>query len=446
MRHLVTSMIGRVALWAAKLRGGGSAFPGLIVEKIDGKYLQRLLRDLPHGVVVVSGTNGKTTTTKMVVELLESRGLRVFTNKTGSNYSRGVIAAALGEINWRGDLQADVAVLELDEAHAKYFIAKVKPRHTLLLNVLRDQLDRFGELDTTAQLLRNIVEATTGSVTVDAHDPLLRKIGAEIREAGRVKVSEFGVTKSLAHLFPTDHELRAFGAALDSFQNDPAAEPNATLKSKAAKCKNAVVLLEIGEKVAYQISGQRYETPLKLNGLYNFFNAAAALTTARQVLADTDNEATPEELLTALAEILPAFGRGEQLLLDGVETELVLVKNPAAFRLVLTSFDSENTAKMFVINDEAADGRDMSWLWDVDFTGLRDGGVAVVSGLRCWDMALRLEHDEVVFDSVEPDLKRALQIFRSESKGQKRRIYCTYTAMLQMRRLLSEITDVKKVW
>ena len=108
------------------------------------------------GVAVVSGTNGKTTTTKMVVELLESQGLKVFTNRTGSNFTRGVAAALLGEVDWRGRLDADVAVLELDEAHAVHFVNRVPPRYSLLLNVLRDQLDRFGEIDKTAELLQHI--------------------------------------------------------------------------------------------------------------------------------------------------------------------------------------------------------------------------------------------------------------------------------------------------
>ena len=168
--------LGKFVRRVSRLRGGGSALPGLVVEKIDPGFMRRTLSTLPHGVAVVSGTNGKTTTTKMVVELLESQGLKVFTNRTGSNFTRGVAAALLGEVDWRGRLDADVAVLELDEAHAVHFVNQVPPRYCLLLNVLRDQLDRFGEIDKTAQLLQHIASKTTGTVVLNREDPRVARI------------------------------------------------------------------------------------------------------------------------------------------------------------------------------------------------------------------------------------------------------------------------------
>ena len=152
--------IGKTIRRISRLRGGGSALPGLVVEKIDKNFLQRTLSHLPHGIVVVSGTNGKTTTTKMVVELLESQNLRVFTNSTGSNFKRGIISSVIEESSLSSKLSYDIAVLELDEAHAVHFIKDVAPNYCLLLNVMRDQLDRFGEIDTTANMqvqLKNIL-------------------------------------------------------------------------------------------------------------------------------------------------------------------------------------------------------------------------------------------------------------------------------------------------
>jgi UDP-N-acetylmuramoylalanine-D-glutamate ligase len=135
-RQYISTILGKAVKSAAQLRGGGSALPGLVVEKLDPGFLARTLGQLPHGVVIISGTNGKTTTTKIVVELLESAGLRVFTNRTGSNFSRGVVAALLGEVNLKGRVQADIAVLELDEAWAAKFVEQVKPRFSLLLKIL----------------------------------------------------------------------------------------------------------------------------------------------------------------------------------------------------------------------------------------------------------------------------------------------------------------------
>jgi UDP-N-acetylmuramoylalanine-D-glutamate ligase len=191
--------LGKLVRRASRLRGGGSAFPGLVVEKIDPGFMRRTLTTLPHGVAVVSGTNGKTTTTKMVVELLESQGLKVFTNRTGSNFTRGVAAALLGEVDWRGRLDADVAVLELDEAHAVHFVNSVPPRYCLLLNVLRDQLDRFGEIDKTAQLLQHIAAKTTGTVVLNREDPRVARIAATL--TGQ-EVKYFGLDDSLLGNFP----------------------------------------------------------------------------------------------------------------------------------------------------------------------------------------------------------------------------------------------------
>lgn len=438
MRDFLSAVIGKAVRQLAKLRGGGgSALPGLVVEKVDPGFLARVLGRLPEGVIAVSGTNGKTTTTKMIVEMLEAQGLRVFTNRTGSNFSRGVVAAAVQECSLGGRLDADIAVLELDEAHAMYFIERVKPDRTLLLNVLRDQLDRFGEIDTTARLLQRIADATTGTLVVNREDPLISAIGDRTREraggGGRPEVREFGLSASLRAMFPSDDDFHATSAA--EAGADPADRPAAD-----------VTLVSIGDHAAtFSIDGAEYATSLQLEGLYNTFNAAAALATVRAALAGSTG-ASNDRLVEALAEVRPAFGRGERLTLDGQPLELVLVKNPAGFRLGLASFEAEGVATMIAINDQYADGRDMSWLWDVDFTSLASAGVDTVSGTRAWDMALRLEHDDVRVGAVDESLRAALSSFREHTPGRPRRIYCTYTAMLELRRALAELTDVEDIW
>ncbi|UOQ60765.1 MurT ligase domain-containing protein [Leucobacter rhizosphaerae] len=441
MRDVLSAVIGKAVRQVARLRGGGSALPGLVIERIDPGFLARVLGRLPYGVIAVSGTNGKTTTTKMIVEILEASGLRVFTNRTGSNFSRGVVAAAIQECSVTGRLDADVAVLELDEAHAMYFIDRVRPRFTLLLNVLRDQLDRFGEIDATARLLQRIADATTEGLIVNREDRLVAAIGQQTRErlSDTAEVREFGLSDALLSTFPSDDDFHA-----------------AALPVREVTADADVTLIGLGDHEAtFLIDGESHHTGLKLEGLYNTFNAAAALSTVRMVLergpiagrtAEAHPSASIPDLLQALAEVRPAFGRGEQLQLDGQPLELVLVKNPAGFRLGLASFDPEGVSAMIAINDQYADGRDMSWLWDVEFGSLASAGVDMVSGTRAWDMALRLEHDEVPVAAVEEDLSRALQAFRSATTGRPRRIYCTYTAMLALRKELAVLTDVEDIW
>ena len=200
VQQIISTAIGKVVKRATALRGGGSALPGLVVEKIDPKFLNRTLAQLPLGVVIISGTNGKTTTTKVVVELLESAGLKVFTNRTGSNFSRGIASALLGEINNRGKIDSDIAVLELDEAWAAKFVDSVKPSYSLILNVLRDQLDRFGEIDSTAKLLQKIADSTTTATILNKDDPRVQQLS----KTTPADIHYFGTTDELLALMPTD--------------------------------------------------------------------------------------------------------------------------------------------------------------------------------------------------------------------------------------------------
>ncbi|MDP9904154.1 MULTISPECIES: Mur ligase family protein [Arthrobacter] len=426
-----TVPLGKLVRAVSRLRGGGSALPGLVVEKIDPGFMQRTLSSLPHGVAVVSGTNGKTTTTKMVVELLESQGLKVFTNRTGSNFTRGVAAALLGEVDWRGRLDADVAVLELDEAHAVHFVNKVPPRYCLLLNVLRDQLDRFGEIDTTALLLQRIAERTTGTVVLNREDPRVARIAGAVSGP---EVLYFGLDESLRSTFPNDDDMRA-AAPETSPRGEVPASPAAD-----------VVLRRVGTDDAdFEFDGTLVSTHMKLRGVYNIFNAAAALVLARSITGASGRPGDSAKLVKALSEVAPAFGRGESLTVDGQPFELVLVKNPSGFRLGLKSFPAKGYASMIAINDNYADGRDMSWLWDVEFDSLREDGVEVVTGVRAYDMALRLQYDEVRFGSVDTDITAALAEFIRGSAGKPKRVFCTYTAMLAIRRELSKITTVEVV-
>ncbi|MDQ0076010.1 Mur ligase family protein [Arthrobacter oryzae] len=421
--------LGKLVRRVSRLRGGGSAFPGLVVEKIDPEFMQRTLSTLPLGVAVVSGTNGKTTTTKMVVELLESQGLKVFTNRTGSNFTRGVAAALLGDVDWRGRLDADIAVLELDEAHAVHFVNRVPPRYSLLLNVLRDQLDRFGEIDKTAQLLQHIASKTTGTVVLNREDPRVARI-ADTLDGPQVRY--FGLDDSLLSTFPNDDDLRSGpGSPVPALPEKPHAD---------------VVLRRVGTADAdFEYDGATVTTGMKLRGVYNIFNAAAALVLARSIAGNGTTPTDHDGLLKALSEVAPAFGRGESLVVDGLPLDLVLVKNPSGFRLGLKSFSAGGYATMVAINDNYADGRDMSWLWDVEFDSLREGGVDQLTGSRAYDMALRLQYDGVAIGAVDPDITPALAAFIQGAKDKPKRVFCTYTAMLAIRRELSKITTVEVV-
>ena len=472
-----TPLIGKAVRAASRLaHGGGSAFPGKIVEQIDPQFLARTLQQLPLGVVLVSGTNGKTTTTRMVASMLESLGLKVFTNPTGSNFTRGVVSSLLAEVSLGGKLDADIAVLELDEAYAVHFVKQVQPDYCLLLNVMRDQLDRFGEIDNTARLLSKAAEATTGTVVLNREDPRIARLADVTHTEDGVEVRYFGLDESLRGFFPSDDDMRTTVDAESATDTEASGGIDLSESAESENAESAeqlpadVTLLAVGDhRASFGIDGETYETGVKLEGVYNLYNAAAALAVVRAVVSDaqamflpfeenvTDEllrqvgisqrmidfaHATTQAMIDAAAEVTPAFGRGEVIDVNGSPVELLLVKNPMGFRLSLASFTPEGCDTMIAINDEYADGRDMSWLWDVDFSSLRGTGVSMVSGVRAWDMALRLEYDQVPVNSVNTELEKAVSTFVNANPGTPKHIYCTYTAMLKTRAALGRIAEV----
>ena len=387
--------------------GGGSALPGLVIERINPKFIKQILSKLPLGVVVISGTNGKTTTTKIVSELLEKQGLKVFTNNTGSNFVRGVISSILQNIKINGKFDYDIAVLELDEAHAVKFTEVAPINYALLLNVQRDQLDRFGEIDYTAKLLQKVASATKNTVILNREDPRISKI-----EAKNVKF--FGLSDALIKKFPSDDDLIVSGNTKSSNQN---AE---------------VVFKQLKEQQAtYTIGKKDYAVDLKLKGMYNAYNVAGALALCHTIMPD----AKVSKFIDDLTEIESAFGRGESFTINGKEVEILLVKNPSAFQLSIASFTDDNHDYMIAINDKIADGRDISWLWNVDFSKLADK-IKLVSGIRAYDMALRLKYDNITAKRVIENLDEAVNAFVSDGEKPKR-IFATYTAMLEIRKIIS---------
>ena len=400
-------LLGKSVQKVTRLRGnGGSALPGLVIERTNPKFVRKVLSKLPYGVVVVSGTNGKTTTTKIVAELLEAEGLKVFTKKTGSNFVRGVISAILKDIKLSGKFDYDIAVLELDEAHAVKFCEVVPINYALLLNVQRDQLDRFGEIDHTADLLQKVAENAQKAVVLNREDPRISKIKAEHQ-------IYFGLSDALLKKFPSDDNLL--------YKTD------VTVSDKPA-----IVTLDKldGQKATYSIKTEHYHTDLTLKGIYNAFNAAGALALVSTILPETDSQ----KFIDTLSKVKSGFGRGEVFTINDAEVEILLVKNPSAFQLSLASFVDDEHDFMIAINDNVADGRDISWLWNVDFKALPS--VKIVSGVRATDMALRLKYDEVKVDKIEENLETAIDKFTTANKKPKR-IFATYTAMLEIRKIIS---------
>jgi UDP-N-acetylmuramyl tripeptide synthase len=411
--------LGKLTLLALRATGRrGTALPGLVVEKAFPGFLTRRLAELEQGVVVISGTNGKTTTTKMVATVLAQR-YEVLTNDTGGNFVRGCITAVLQNSSWLGRTPAEIAVFELDEAHAVRFCQVHKPERLLLLNVLRDQLDRFGEIDTTARFLGKVASQTTKDVVLNRDDPRLAALATGLT----AQVSYFGVAPSLRELFPTDEEL--YGGEI-------------AVSGTPATAELMSVDLGIATEMTLSIQGKAENITLRAEGAHNAQNAAGAAALALTLGLDADT------IAAGLRAVEPAFGRGQSFSLDGRRVVLQLVKNPAGFRQSLRTVQGlQPAATVIAINDDYADGRDMSWLWDVEFAPMLQGksGWLVTSGTRAADMAVRLRYDGLSTDLVQPTLTEAVKAAMLYVKPDETVVvFSTYTAMWELHQVLDRLS------
>ncbi len=419
--RLLALLIGKTALVILRLLNRrGAALPGLIVERIFPNFLSTSLHHLPQGVIIVTGTNGKTTSTKMLTHVLRAR-YRVLTNPTGSNFVRGIVASIIQHAKWSGKLPYDIGVFELDEAYAAQFVKLYKPRGVVVLNVMRDQMDRFGEIDHTARLLMSVVKNATDFVVLNSDDPRV----ADMANHTKASPYFFGVDASLRDVFRNDDELH---------EEQVMSEKQHPVSAKLKRFTDANV-------ATIEVSGETIETPLLAKGTYNAQNATAVCLVASLL------EIHVEDITTRISEVAPAFGRGEAILVGQKRVVLQLVKNPGGFRHALLSGARINqSATMIAINDDYADGRDVSWLWDVAFDNKGVKGEIITSGVRAADMALRLKYDDIVVSTIEPNLSKALDALLAKSaKDDTVLIYTTYTAMLELRRLLSKKTEVEKI-
>jgi UDP-N-acetylmuramyl tripeptide synthase len=432
----------------------------LVADRIDPALLTKLAGRLPHGVVVVAGTNGKTTTSRMLADILEADGVRVVHNRSGSNLVSGVAAAFAGHASLTGQPGGDAAVVESDEAAFPAVVDLLRPRLILLNNLFRDQLDRYGELNTIATRWRAALERlpATTTLVVDVDDPTLAAMtdGLAARRIG------FGLAETRYRLASLPHAAdaatcRRCGADLVY----DALYVSHLGAWRCPKCGNARPPLDAaGENVELKgvdalrvtLTG-REARPLTLEvgvpGLYNVYNAVAAATTARAI-------GVPDETIArALAGFRAAFGRIERVALRDRTLVLALVKNPVGFnevlRMLTTATGGPAVPTLIAINDLDADGRDVSWLWDVDFELLAEGTAPLsTTGFRGADMANRLKYAGVAASRITPlssDLRQALDAFvASVPEGETAYILPTYTAMLELRSVLAGLGAVETFW
>ena len=434
------------AVWAGKAtgalsritrRGGGTTLPGDVARAIDPKILTRLTEDLTQGAVVITGTNGKTTTARLVTWLLEGIGQRVVSNRAGANLIFGVTAAALGKAGSDGKLKADWGVFEIDEASLPRAVEEIQPKATLVLNLFRDQLDRYGELETIAKKIEKALGALPegARVILNADDPRVAEIGLNLPH----KPTWFGLDdidvagRQLPHAADARTCPRC-GASL-SFDavyvgHDGVYRcPNGDFARPQPDLTATDIVLDGFDSLMLTIEGTRIAMPL--GGLYNCYNVLAAYATACSL--GLDGRYIAERLKTFRA----AFGRQERIEFRGRRLVLVLSKNPAGFNETVRTAVELARGENFLIglNDRKADGTDVSWIWDVDFEQLKDRAKLVIpAGVRAHDLAVRLKYAGVEAQPPETDPGKALDaLIKQTNEGDTAYVLCTYTAMLDLR-------------
>ncbi len=430
----ITSMLNTFLINSAKTvstlsrllnLGNGSTWPGHLALQVQPTLIEDLLKKSPTKIILIVGTNGKTTTSRMLTTILRENGRKVIQNTSGANLVNGIASTLLLNTNAFGQLTADYAVFEVDENNLPLLLHHVTPTAILALNLFRDQLDRYGELDTIAKKWHTAFKQLPSSthLTLNADDPLVAYLAKDVT----ADVSYFG----LDH---TEKEQKSLEHAADSIY---CPQCNSKLHYKKIfyshlgvwECPNCHV-----KRPLPQITESYYP----LSGTYNQYNTLAAALTA------TVLGVSSKTIDAALHKVTPAFGRQETLNIKGKKVQLFLAKNPTSFNESLrTIADLKAKTVLLVLNDRIPDGRDISWIWDIDVEHFVDVFEnIIISGDRTFDMSLRIQYSQTdkPFEKVVPEQNLQNAITKAlEQTRENETLYIlpTYSAMLEVRKILT---------
>jgi UDP-N-acetylmuramyl tripeptide synthase len=451
----------------SRLQGGGAtSAPGKVLMRLEPSAIGALGARLPQGSVLLSATNGKTTTAAMAAAIFERAGISLVHNQAGANMAGGIATTLLGAARPHGRMAGELGLFEVDELWLASLVEQLHPRAILLGNLFRDQLDRYGELDTIAERWGQALRGSPARLVLNADDPQVADLGRE-----RAEVLHFGIDDDslampgMAHAADAKHCRRcgapySFDAIYLGHLGHYHCESCGQTRPAPAVTATEVTLEGVrSARFLLRAPGGEAQVKLGLPGLYNVYNAvaAAALASALEVPFDA--------IVAGLSQTTAAFGRGEAvtLSLDGTgsrtgpdgqrELRILLVKNPAGANEVLRTLVLEPGEHdlLGVLNDNTADGRDVSWIWDADFELLaRRVRRVTCSGTRAEELALRLKYAGIDTKRihVQGDLARALREAAAEGPPSGAPLYAlpTYTAMLALRELLVARGEASSAW
>jgi len=452
---LMKRIASAASVWFSKIlsfalrfsgRAGGTTLPGYLLEKRFPFLLKELVAQIPKKIII-TGTNGKTTTQALIVKILRSAGYKVISNISGANLSRGILSTLLNTADLTGKHTADYAVFEIEEGTFPRIADAIDADTIVVTNLFRDQLDAYGEINKTREYITDAIKKSPkAKVILNVNDPNVYKIGTQVKN----EKFYFGLEEKYLKEFLYEGKY-----VLPKSEN---------VNKKMLYATNIKVDKDLSTSFEI-VSPKKKIKILKFAspGLYNVYNVLASTLT-------TSLEKIPlESIKNDIESFAPAFGRGEEsAIVSGdkkVNFKLMLIKNPAGFTITLKTL-SEISAKhlLILINDNTADGKDVSWLWDSQIELLNKFALKflTISGIRAKDMLLRVKYalDKKIRKkssgkyisgdteiACDENIKSSLEYSLSKLKnGETLYILPTYTAMLEVRKILEQKTNLKKFW
>jgi len=443
LRLIAAVMIAKLIIKLSRIIGNqGSDFPGRLARTICPGILSILAANISGKIMVITGTNGKTTTSNMIAAIAREKGYKYVHNQAGANMLSGITTAFIEHSDIWGKRTFDWAILETDEANVPLLLKEITINILLITNFFRDQLDRYGELDYTVNLIKNAVRGKDIELVLNADDPLM----ANFQEDTGLDCKFYGFDATCYDSFNSEESREgrfcvSCGAELiySRYHYAQLGEYNCPNCNRQNPAVNYLAhSLDMNQGINFVVDGIKIKSPYQ--GFYNAYNILAAISIGR--LAGIEDHI----IQRAIAGYEPRAGRMEKFLINGKQAILILVKNPTGFNQSLNTVLEDPTDKdvFFALNDNAADGRDISWIWDVDMEqtiGKTDRiNHIVCSGLRSGDAAIRFKYSGyspskiMVKSELEEGINTILQ-----QDGKIAYILCTYTALFKTRKILAKM-------
>lgn len=447
IKTIISILSAKFTLFLTKtILKGGTTFPGRVALKIDKNILSKVSKG--YKVILVTGTNGKTTTTSMIYNIIKESGHPVITNNTGANLFPGIVTTFVDNYKFGSKVKDNYAVIEVDEANLKYITEYITPEVITVTNLFRDQLDRYGEVYTTLnKILEGIYNVPETTLVLNGDESLLGKLDLKNpvhfygfdKAVNDNKTIEINADAKFCKFCKTPYEYNfvTYNHLGDFYC------PNCGYK-RSDLMYAVTDIIDINADSS-TIKFNDLEVSINQSGTYNIYNGLCAYSIAKELGIDDS------AIKKSLENQSSSFGRQETINIEGKDVKIFLVKNPAGYNQSLDTIclNKEKFAAAFLLNDNYADGQDVSWIWDVDFEKLTETNIdeVYISGLRAYDMAVRLKtaglnSNKFVIEEQYEALTEAIK----NGICDKLYILATYTAMINYRKYLHSKGYIKNLW